>query len=313
MRDRQPAIDPELVRLTHSRAGAARWGVGLAQWEATIARSIAARFKGAAVPARDVREYVLSLQLEDLALATACAGGAGEAWDHFVLTFRPVLYRSADAARGTGEAREVADALFGELYGVRERAGQRVSLLAYYHGRASLAGWLRTVFAQRLVDRIRAARRLVPFDEAGADHHPAPADEAPRTVTVSGKAAAGQAAAPWMAGGSSGDDPDRARYLRALRAALTAAIAALDAGLRLRMALYYGQGLKLAAIGRLVGESEATVSRRLEKARRQVRADVVRRLREEHALVPAQVDQAIEYALDDEEIDLGRVLPGPGP
>ncbi len=73
------------------------------------------------------------------------------------------------------------------------------------------------------------------------------------------------------------------------------------------------QGLKLAAIGRLVGESEATVSRRLEKARRQVRADVVRRLREEHALVPAQVDQAIEYALDDEEIDLGRVLPGPGP
>lgn len=309
MHDLLPAIEPDLVRRTHDRAGAARWGVGLPQWEAALARSVAARFRDAGASSRDVRDFVLSLHLEDLALSAACAQGAGEAWDHFVLAFRPVLYRAADAARGTGEAREVADALFGELFGLEERDGERRSLLRYYHGRASLAGWLRSVFAQRLVDRVRATRRLVPFEEAGAGGDTTVDERHAHPAVAPGRGGAVTRSAGSMPGG--GDDPHRPRYLGALRTALGAAIAALDAGLRLRMALYYGRGLKLAAIGRLVGESEATVSRRLERARQQVRADVARRLREEHGLAPVQVDQAFEYASGDEGFDLRDVLPEP--
>lgn len=310
MHDLLPAIEPDLVRRTHDRAGAHRWGVGLPQWEAVLARSVAARFRDADPSSREVRDFVLSLHLEDLALSAACAEGVGEAWDHFVLTFRPVLYRAADAARGTGEAREVADALFGELFGLEQSAGERRSLLRYYHGRASLAGWLRSVLAQRLVDRVRAARRLVPFEEAGAGGGTT-ADERRVHATLDRERASAGIRPPGPIPGDGAADPHRPRYLEALRTALAAAIAALDAGLRLRMALYYGRGLKLAAIGRLVGESEATVSRRLDRARQQVRADVARRLRDEHGLAPAQVDQAFDYATGDEGFDLREVLPGP--
>lgn len=293
-----PAIDPDEVQRTLDRSGAARWGVGAPQWEAALGRSLAARFGEAPPTAVATRDYLQSLHLQDLALATACIDGAPLAWDHFVLTLRPVLYRSADAVRGAGDAREVADSLYGELYGLQERDGERRSLLRYYHGRASLATWLRSVLAQRMVDRVRAARRLVSLEEPGI------ASEALEGGGGHGLVArSSRADAP--------EDPDRDRHLSALRLALAASIAALDAGLRLRLALYYSQGMKLAAIGRLVGESEATVSRRLDKARREIRGAVARRLRDEHGLNAAQIEQAFAAAPSDERFDLRDVLPAP--
>ena len=56
------------------------------------------------------------------------------------------------------------------------------------------------------------------------------------------------------------DEPDRPRYVAACRHALQAALRDLDAGDRLRLSCYYVQELKLAEIGRLFGEHEATVS-----------------------------------------------------
>ena len=68
-----------------------------------------------------------SLHLEDLALACACALGDAAAWDHFVLEMRPGLYRAADALDPTGAARELADSLYADLYGVDQR-GRRASV-----------------------------------------------------------------------------------------------------------------------------------------------------------------------------------------
>lgn len=296
MHDLLPAIDPDVARRVFERAGAARWQVSAAQWEAALARSVAARFKRTEPTPAEVRDYLQSLHLDDLALAAACVEGNAAAWDHFVLTFRPALYRAAGAVRGAGDARELADSLYGELYGLREAAGERRSLLCYYHGRASLATWLRSVLAQRLVDRIRATRRLVSLEETGE------AAEIDPGALRAGADPAARTAPP---------DPDRAARLAALRAALGAAIAGLDAGLRLRLALYYAQGMKLAAIGRVVGESEATVSRRLDKARRGLRADVARRLRDGHGLSAAQIEQVFADAPADERFDLRDVLPAP--
>ena len=298
MHDQLPSIDPDASRRAYARAGAARWGLTLDQWDAALARGLAARFAGRAPTPDEQRHHLDGLHLDDLALATACAAGLPEAWDHFVLTFRPVLYRAADAVRGVGDAREVADELYGDLFGTQERDGERRSLLRYYHGRSSLAGWLRSVFSQRLVDRIRAGRRFVAFEEAGG------ADRA------AGLAPPGPAVAPPPLEAEVGD-PYRDARLAALRQALAAAIAALDAGLRLRLALYYGRGLTLAAIGRLVGESEATVSRRLDKARQEIRTEVARRLRDEHGLTAAQVDQAFAEAPADGRFDVRDVLPVP--
>jgi DNA-directed RNA polymerase specialized sigma24 family protein len=121
---------------------------------------------------------VTALHVEDLALARRCAAGDENAWERFVLEYRPVLYRAADALDPSGGAREVADSLYAELYGLEVRGGERRSLLQYFHGRSSLATWLRAVLAQRYVDRIRAGRRFESLSDE-VDAQPAAPQTAP--------------------------------------------------------------------------------------------------------------------------------------
>src|SRR5215204_5891219 len=152
---------------------------------------------------------------EDLELAQRCASGDVEAWDRFVLEYRPVLYRAADALDRHGGAREVADALYAELYGIKNPEGQRQSLFRYFQGRSSLATWLRAVLSQRYVDRQRAQRRLAPLGDGDTD--------------ISRGAASGVSA-------SAEPDPSRARYVALLRRALAAVIRVLAPRERLRLA-----------------------------------------------------------------------------
>ena len=71
------------------------------------------------------------------------------------LEYRPLLYRAADALDPHGGARDLADALYADLYGLPDAQGERQSLFRYYQGRSSLATWLRAVLSQRYVDRLR--------------------------------------------------------------------------------------------------------------------------------------------------------------
>ena len=185
-----------------------------------------------------------------MALACACALGDAAAWDHFVLEMRPGLYRAADALDRSGTARELADSLYADLYGVDQRGGARQSLLRYFHGRSSLATWLRAVLAQRYVDRLRVERRTDPLPE-----------ELPARVLT---------AAP---------DPDCVRFVEMLRSALQRTIARLDPRERLRLSLYYAQQLTLAQTGKLLKEHEATTSRQLARTRQQIRDTVEAHLR----------------------------------
>jgi RNA polymerase sigma-70 factor (ECF subfamily) len=239
---------------------AARWGLRPEQLADAVDVSVRRAFPQGGPSQRDRERYVASLHLEDLALAVACALGRDAAWDHFVLEHRPVLYRAADALDPSGGSRDLADSLYAELYGIRastasagHAGGGRQSLFRYFHGRSSLATWLRAVLAQRSVDRARAARRLAPLP----DEEPA----TPPRPTASRSA-------------------DHGRFVTLLRTALAAAIGRLAPRDRLRLACYYAQDLTLAQIGRALGEHEATVSRQLLKARKTVRADVERQLRE---------------------------------
>src|SRR5262245_36128980 len=158
-----PSIDGALAARLYRRAGADRWGVAPEAFTRALAASAASAGGERELGPRDVTRLLESLHLEDMALAVACAEGHEAAWEHFVREFRPVLYRSADAIDPGGGARELADSLYADLYGLDERNGQRRSLFAYYHGRSRLATWLRAVLAQRHVDRFRAQRRLDPL------------------------------------------------------------------------------------------------------------------------------------------------------
>jgi hypothetical protein len=87
-------------------------------------------------------------------------------------------------------------------------------------------------------------------------------------------------------------------------------LSSLDARDRLRVGLYYSQELTLAQAGRVLRESEATVSRQLARTRRAIRDGVERRLRAD-GLGDAEIAQCFESAADDPgEIDLSRVLGG---
>ncbi len=210
--------------------------------------------------ARALQAYMDSLHAADLALACACSDGNAAAWDFFMARFRPELYRAGRAIAGEAAGRELADSLYAELYGLREVAGQRKSLFDYFLGRSKLTTWLHAILAQRHVDGIRRARRTEPLEEGEAGERAYAAQQS--SLDARG--------IRWRIRRRLAD-PERNRYLAILQAALTAALDALEPRDRLRLAYYYVEGMTLAEIGRLVGEHEATVSRKLERTRREIR------------------------------------------
>jgi RNA polymerase sigma-70 factor (ECF subfamily) len=259
--------------------------VSLDRFALALESSAARAFTGELPRGDQVERYLASLHLEDLALACACAEGHEGAWEHFVREHRPVLYRAADAIDRTGGARDLADALYAELFGLTERGGERLSLFRYFHGRSSLATWLRAVLAQRHVDRVRGARRLDPL----------PADGDVDAIPAKGESR----------------HPERARYLALMRRAVSAAVTRLAPRDRLRLACYYAQGLTLAQIGRALGEHEATSSRHLARTRRAIREDVERQLRQDELMSEDEVAECFSSVVEDAgPLDLADMLGG---
>lgn len=264
-------LDPAVIRRVHASAGGSRWDLSYEQLASVLAPSVTRAFGGLAPSARELDRYLATLHLPDLGLACACALGHEGAWEHFVREHRPILYRAADALDPSGGAREIADALYADLFGVADEEGNRRSLFRYFHGRSSLGTWLRAVLAQRYVDQVRARRRTEPLPEP---------DELPQAADVPPP------------------DPDRRRLRRALMAALAAAIAHLAPRDRLRLRSYYAAGLTLAQIGRLTGEHEATVSRHLKRTRTDVRERTERGLRHDARLSDAEIERCFELAVE---------------
>ncbi|HXW22165.1 MAG TPA: hypothetical protein VEK14_04590, partial [Rhodomicrobium sp.] len=121
------AHSPLLAEL-HNQASAARWGTTQEEFAAVLHRSAMHRFADALPPVDALETYLHSLQAADLALVCALRRGSEQAWEEFVARYRPLLYRAARAIVGSaGEerARELADSLYAELYGVEGAGGTR--------------------------------------------------------------------------------------------------------------------------------------------------------------------------------------------
>jgi RNA polymerase sigma-70 factor (ECF subfamily) len=278
-------LSAELVRRLHGKANAARWGLTLDRFAAVLQASTVHAPAGHS--RTDLERYLESLQVSDLALAAACADGNDAAWEHFIREHRPVLYRAADAIDKTGAAREAADALYAELFGLKEKTGERRSLFRYFHGRSTLATWLRAVLSQRYVDTLRRTRRFAPLD---ADSESAGTISArPETVPV-----------------------ERSRYVEAMRRVLATAVDRLEPRDRLRLACYHAQGLTLAQIGRTLGEHEATTSRHLTRTRRAIREHVERELKQSERMNEAEVAECLASVINDAgTLDLAEIFPPP--
>ena len=271
-------IGSELLAELHVKGDCER--VGLTRDSlAIILREVAAKHATSAADT-ELRTFFLSLRIDELALARACAAGSNPAWEIFLTRYREKLYLSAlRIAREDSAARELADTLYADLYGTNTRDGQRVSKLASYTGRGSLEGWLRTVLAQEYVNRYRKTKRYVSLDEESEEGIQFRAPEAEPTPPAD----------------------DR------LAQATDETLAALSAEERTILSAYYLDGRTLAEIARMLGVHESTISRKLDKLAKSLRKQIVAGLGR-RGMSRRQAEEALEADVRDLQLDIRRSL-----
>ena len=298
-----------LLESLYAQSQAGRWPVPRERFADALERSAKKALAPGPVTSQRLQEYFSALHLEDLALATACADGDDAAWEHFFSAYRAYLRAAASAIlrckSGSAEACDLADSLFSELYGLATGKGSERSLFRYFHGRSSLKTWLRAVLAQRHIDSIRADRR---FDELAEDE----TGDSRQTIPLCPETLP--------------PDPHRERYVASFSRALQTALERLEPREKERLRLYYAEERTLAEIGRLLEEHESSVSRHLDRVRRDLRQAVEDILRDglaaangcavQPGLSDAEIALCFEYSAGDSPIDLDKLLPrskSPGP
>jgi RNA polymerase sigma-70 factor (ECF subfamily) len=279
----QPVAAPnaEMQRLAadlHAKSGAEKFGISRDDL-AVILGEVAQKYVGAESGAQ-VRAFCLSLKIEELVLARACAAGNERAWEVFMARYREKLYEvGLQITREESAGRELSDSLYADLYGTVSRDGVRVSKLASYTGRGSIEGWLRTVMAQEHVNRYRRQRRMVSLDE-----------EAEEGVQFAAATTAPVASV----------DPR-------LESATDEALAALSPEERFMLAAYFLDGRTLAEIARMLSVHESTISRKLDKLakglRKQILAGLGRR-----GMSRRQAEEALEVDVRDLTLNLRDTL-----
>jgi len=267
----------ELLAELHKKAGCEKVGLSRDSFAAILSE---VGSKHGATTENEARTFILSLRVDELALARACAAGDNSAWEIFLTRYREKLYLAAlRIAREDSAARELADTLYADLYGTNTREGQRVSKLASYTGRGSLEGWLRTVLAQEYVNRYRRTKRLVSLEEESEEGVQFRAPE-PEPAAVADNR---------------------------LSQATDEALAELPSEDRMVLSAYYLDGRTLAEIARMLGLHESTISRRLDKMakslRKQIMAGLARR-----GMSRRQAEEALEADVRDVQVDIRRSL-----
>lgn len=269
-------VDELLVEL-HAKAGCDRVGLTRESFS-TILVEVGTKYGSKSEG--ETRSFLLSLRVDELALARACAAGENSAWEIFLTRYREKLYLSAlRIAREDSAARELADTLYADLYGTTTRDGQRVSKLASYTGRGSLEGWLRTVLAQEYVNRYRRTKRLVSLEEESEEGIQFRAPD-PEPVTAADTR---------------------------LSRATDQTLAELPAEDRTVLSAYYLDGRTLAEIARMLGVHESTISRKLDKLAKSLRKQIVAALTK-GGMSRRQAEEALEVDVRDLQVDIRRSL-----
>jgi RNA polymerase sigma-70 factor (ECF subfamily) len=273
------SIVAELLADLHAKGGCEKIGLSRESFAAILC-DIGSKHATSATSEPEIRTFLLSLRVDELALARACAAGNNSAWEMFLTRYREKLYLSAlRIAREDSAARELADTLYADLYGTSTREGQRVSKLASYSGRGSLEGWLRTVVAQEYVNRYRRTKRLVSLDEESEEGVQFRAPD-PEPLPVSGNH---------------------------LAQAVDEALTVLPAEDRMVLSAYYLDGRTLAEIARMLGVHESTISRKVDKLAKSLRKQIVAALIR-RGMSRRQAEEALEVDVRDLQVDIRRSL-----
>jgi RNA polymerase sigma-70 factor (ECF subfamily) len=246
----------------------------------------------------EISKFIDDMQADDLCLIIACERGDENAWNDLVERFTPTVRSAARSASANEDAAEdLAQSIWAELYGLRERKdGKPASKLAYYSGRGSLAGWLRAVVAQLAVDVFRKQSRLVQAEED------ADLDRLARDANVG----EGQAV---LAGIPTPEESMSNRFAQTdMQQALNRAVQELGAEDRLLVKLYYFDNLRLREAGAVLGVHEATASRRLTRIQSDLRKRVAKILIDERGWTQAETDKSFAEVAQHLDTDLEGLL-----
>ncbi|HZQ21232.1 MAG TPA: sigma-70 family RNA polymerase sigma factor [Terriglobales bacterium] len=267
------------ARELYTKSGAEQFGLTEAQFCSVLAE-VARKYLPTGATAGEIQTFCLNLRVEELALARACACGHEYAWELFLTRYREKLYQMAlQIAREDSAARDLADSMYGDLYGVQSGGAQRVSKLASYTGRGSLEGWLRTVLAQEHVNRYRRQKRLVSLEEENEEGVQFAAATAEADASVDTR----------------------------VEIATDEALEQLQPEERLILAFYYLDGRTLAEIARVLGVHESTISRKLDKVAKSLRKKIMAGLGRQ-GMSRRQAQEALEVDVRDLRVNIRKHL-----
>ena len=241
------------------------------------------------------KEFLAGIRADELCLAVACENGDGAAWEKFETEFRHSMQGAARAlTKDEAEAEDLVQFVYGELFGVRTDGDKRLSKLAHYSGRGSLGGWLRAVVYQCFIDRKRQTARFEQVEEASEFERLA------NNAAMNGNGSLQvHLAAP--------DDLEDTRLRQATEEAITKAFAEMNPRDRLMLNYYYFEDLTLREIGLLMNVHEATISRWLAKAQREIKRKTEEILQRNYGLRRGEVGECIEIAART-ELDVRKLI-----
>jgi RNA polymerase sigma-70 factor len=294
-------------------------GLPVAEFTEALLRSVdkfklAYSERGEAPSIADIRRFLGDLQVIDLYLTIACAGGSEAAWWQFDRQYRLFIERVArHLARSGTDVDEVIESVYVELFGTKVDEGVRQSKFRSYTGRGSLRGWLRTIIWHTVVDLYRRKQDEVPLEE----------------VSVAGESRERRSSRIEPHGSEEVivENVLRERYQRLSGAALDDSLATLDDHETLLLLYYHVEGLKLREIARMVERPaspirrwfqqqskrraattsrvhESTVLRWLEKVYRKVADRFRTELAQKHGLNAAEIEICESIAAE----DIGRTF-----
>lgn len=221
-----------------------------------------------------LHEQVLRLSLDDLYLATACVSGEDAAWRELSTTHFGFMREFARRFVPAHSARDVADEVIADLW-ARERLRQ-------YGGRSTLRTWLGTVVAHAALNSRHAMGQFVSLEAV-------PARDAREGLAQPQRF-----------------EPESEESAALLKELVGEAVSRLSADDRLLLRLYYEQEMTLDELGVLLRASAPAISRRLKRAREELRAVIEAQARRR----AGESADALRSGLDlgRIELDLGKLL-----
>jgi RNA polymerase sigma-70 factor len=237
----------------------------------------------------NITQFLGSLKWEALFLTTACASGDEAAWRIFHSRYHSVIQKAARyCSENYSEAHEVSDSLMSELFlPISTESGEKTNKIAQYDGLGSLEGWIKVVVSRLAIDQIRRSQRQVSLEDLETD---------PSSLRGGGRES------------GTGNDMDLPGASKMFITSLDHAMEQLNVQEKLILSLYYLRDVSLKEIGGMLRVHESTVSRSLDRLKKQLRKRVERHLREHFQVRSAEVPQLIEMAHLEVDVDLKRML-----